>query len=90
MALDFVLSGERRDQLELEEERFKSRMIAAHPERAKDIIEMFENAAKGIGADGMERYEVPQEAKGALTTEDISSAVRELAQFGISLRPVEL
>ena len=91
MALDAVMGDERRDVIDMEKERFKSRMIAARPDRAKEIIEMFDNAENGVtvGADGMVRTEIPQEAKGALSAQDIDAAIRDLANFGIVLQPVE-
>lgn len=83
-ALGYVIANELADRKDSEFEAFKQRMLAAHPEHADSIIDMFNQMENGEFADALSDEEMldaqPLDATG------LEEALEQMRTLGIGLQ----
>lgn len=84
LALLTMMAQENEDEVALEEARFRSQIIAAHPDKAKQILEALdaheeEDLADEMTDEDMENYE-------PLSTEETQAAIDALRKFGLAVQ----
>jgi hypothetical protein len=84
--LAYLVSRERADQDDREIRTFKQRMIAAHPERGKEIEAMFADTDTDL-APALSEEEM--EEAGPLSINEIEAALQALKETGFAVQDVD-